>query len=46
MAKNRYYWGKTILSFLVVLFTMPLGHAMMMLMDKFMSPVAVHLPAF
>ena len=46
MANKRYYWGKTILSFLVVLFTMPLGHAMMMLMDKFMEPVAVHYAGF
>lgn len=46
MAKNRYYWGKTILSFLVVLFTMPLGHAMMMLMDRLMNPVSVHYAGF
>ena len=46
MPNKRYYWGKTIISFLVVLFTMPLGHAMMMLMDKFMDPVAVHYAGF
>ena len=27
-------WWKSIASFLVVLFTMPLGHALMMIMDK------------
>lgn len=43
---KRYYWGKSIASFLVVLFTMPLGHALMMLMGKFMNPVAVHYAGF
>lgn len=43
---RKYYWGKTIASFLVVLFTMPLGHALMMLMGKFMDPVAVHYAGF
>lgn len=42
MPTQRYYWVKTISSFLLVLFTMPLGHALMMLMGKFMSPAAVH----
>lgn len=42
---RRYYW-KTIASFLIVLFTMPLGHAAMMIMDKTMTPVAVHYSAF
>lgn len=31
-------WWKSIASFLVVLFTMPLGHALMMIMDKTMTP--------
>lgn len=44
--KRQNYWGKTIASFLLVLFTMPLGHAMMMLMDRFMDPVAVHYAGF
>ena len=39
-------WWKSIASFLVVLFTMPLGHAMMMIMDKTMNPEAVHYSAF
>ena len=39
-------WWKSIASFLVVLFTMPLGHALMMIMDKTMDPVALHYSAF
>ena len=46
MMKHTYYWGKTIASFLLVLFTMPLGHALMMIMDRTMSPVAVHYAGF
>lgn len=44
--RKKYYWGKSIASFLFVLFTMPLGHALMMLMGKFMDPVAVHYAGF
>lgn len=44
--KRKYHWRKTIVSFLVVLFTMPLGHALMMIMGKFMDPVAVHYAGF
>lgn len=44
--KHRLYWRKTFVSFLVVLFTMPLGHALMMLMGKFMVPVSVHYAGF
>lgn len=44
-SRNNYWW-KTIASFLVVLFTMPLGHALMIVMDKTMSPTAVHYAAF
>lgn len=40
------HWTKTIVSFLVVLFTMPLGHAMMIIMERTMSPEAVHYSAF
>ncbi len=39
-------WWKSIASFLMVLFTMPLGHTLMMLMDRTMSPTAVHYSAF
>lgn len=46
MPAKRYYWGKTVVSFLIVLFTMPLGHALMMLMGNFMDPVAVHHAGF
>lgn len=39
-------WWKSIASFLIVLFTMPLGHALMMIMEKTMTPAAVHYSAF
>ena len=42
----KHYWWKSIASFLLVLFTMPLGHALMMMMDKTMTPEAVHYSAF
>lgn len=44
--ETKKYWGKTIISCLVVLFAMPLGHAMMILMEHYMSPVAMHYAAF
>jgi len=34
MQKDKKYWIKSILSFLLVLFIMPLGHALMILMEK------------
>ena len=37
---------KAVASFAMVLFTMPLGHALMIIMDKTMSPTAVHCSAF
>ncbi|PCH68446.1 MAG: hypothetical protein COC06_09615 [Bacteroidales bacterium] len=37
---------KTLASFFMVLFTMPLGHALMIVMEKFMSPVTLHYSAF
>lgn len=40
------YSFKAISSFLIVLFTMPLGHALMILMEHFMSPTALHYSAF
>ena len=43
MKKN---WIKSIVSFLLVLFTMPLGHALMLIMEKTMEPVTVHYSAF
>lgn len=40
------YWWKAIASFMLVLFTMPLGHALMILMEHFMTPVTLHYAAF
>ena len=37
---------KAILSFLMVLLLMPLGHALMILMEHTLSPVALHYAAF
>jgi hypothetical protein len=42
--KNRKWIG--IASFLTVLFTMPLGHALMILMEHLLSPAALHFSAF
>lgn len=39
-------WWKSIASFLLVLCTMPLGHAMMIIMENTMTPAAVHGSAF
>lgn len=44
-SKKIYPW-RAIASFLLVLFTMPLGHAIMILMEKFMDPTAVHYAGF
>lgn len=44
--KNRIYPGKAIASFLLVLFTMPLGHALMILMEHTLSPGTLHVSAF
>jgi hypothetical protein len=44
--KTKRYWGKAIISFLVVLFTMPLGHALMILMEHCLPPVGIHYAAF
>ena len=46
MEEKKTYWWRTIASFVLVLFTMPLGHALMILMEKFMDPVAVHYAGF
>ena len=43
--KKRYWW-KAIASFLMVLFTMPLGHALMILMEHFLAPEPLHYAAF
>ena len=44
--KTKRYWGKTVASFLLVLFTMPLGHALMRVMEDTMSVTALHYSAF
>ena len=44
--QTKKYWGKTIASFLLVLFTMPLGHALMRIMEDTMSVTALHYSAF
>lgn len=44
-SKKIYPW-RAIASFLLVLFTMPLGHAIMILMEKLMDPTAVHYAGF
>ncbi len=43
---RKTYWGKSIMSFLLVLFAMPLGHALMIVMEKFMSEEAMHVAGF
>ncbi|MEG0038602.1 hypothetical protein [Bacteroides sp.] len=43
--KTKNTW-KTIASFLMVLFTMPLGHALMILMEHLLSPTMLHYTAF
>ncbi len=40
------YWRRTLASFFLVLFAMPLGHALMTIMDKFMSEDTVHIAGF
>ena len=44
--KSKLYPWRTIASFLWVLFAMPLGHALMILMEKFMSEGAMHVAGF
>lgn len=43
---RRRYWWKALTSFLLVLCTMPLGHALMILMEHSMSETALHYVAF
>ena len=43
---GRLFFGKTLGSFLIVLLLMPLGHALMILMEHFMSPTTLHYSAF
>lgn len=46
MTQKKKNWWKSIASFLLVLCTMPLGHAMMIIMENTMTPAAVHCSAF
>lgn len=43
---KKKYLGKTIGSLLIVLLLMPLGHALMILMEHFLAPTALHYSAF
>lgn len=43
---KKWHWGKTIASFLLVLCTMPLGHALMKVMESNLTPSALHPAAF
>lgn len=45
MTTNRHF-GKAVASFLLVLLTMPLGHALMILMEHSMAPGPLHVCAF
>lgn len=44
--KRPTYFGKAVASFLLVLLTMPLGHALMIIMEHTMSPGMLHVSAF
>ena len=46
MAEKKLYWGRTIASFFLVLFTMPLGHALMRVMEETMEPSLMNTCAF
>lgn len=43
---RKLYWWKAIASFLFVLFMMPLGHALMIIMEHTMNETALHYAAF
>lgn len=43
---KKKYWWKATASFLTVLFTMPLGHAVMILMEHFLDETTLHYSAF
>ena len=43
---KKRYWGKSLASFFLVLFTMPLGHALMKIMEHTMAPGVLHTSAF
>lgn len=43
---NKIYLGKTVGSFLIVLLLMPIGHAIMILMEHLLDPTTLHYAAF
>lgn len=43
---KKKYLGKTVGSLLIVLLMMPLGHALMILMEHFLEPTTLHYSAF
>lgn len=44
--KDKLHWGKAFVSFFSVLFMMPLGHAVMIIMERTLNPAALHYSAF
>lgn len=46
LSNCKCYYVKTIGSFLIVLLLMPLGHALMIMMEHLLSPTALHYTAF
>ncbi len=46
MTQQKTYVWKTLGAFVLVLLTMPLGHALMILMEQFMQPTMLHYSAF
>lgn len=46
MKQNKIYWGKTLCSFLMVLLLIPIGHALMILMESYLQPTTIHYCAF
>ncbi|MCM1004974.1 MAG: hypothetical protein NC402_01605 [Prevotella sp.] len=46
MKEKKLYWWKAIASFLFVLFMMPLGHALMIIMEHTMDETTLHYAAF
>lgn len=43
---GKTYFGKTIGSLLIILLLMPLGHALMIVMEQLLTPAALHFSAF
>ena len=43
---KKWYIKQTLISFLVVLFAMPLGHGAMKLMERFMNEGSLHVAGF